>query len=54
MGFDDKFIMDFIDMDAVIEELSNNAEPGDILGSYDGSMSEYEVNGLRYYVMRYN
>jgi hypothetical protein len=54
MGFDDKFIMDFIDMEAVIEELSNNAEPGEILGSYDGSMSEYKVNGVWYHVMRYN
>jgi len=54
MGFDDKFIMDFVDMDAVIEELSNNAEPGDTLGSYDGNMGEYKVNGIWYHVMRHN
>jgi hypothetical protein len=54
MGFDDKFIMDFVDMEGVIEELSNNADPGDILGSYDGSMSQYKVNDVWYHVMRYN
>jgi hypothetical protein len=54
MGFDDKYIMEFVDMEAVIEELSNNAEPGEILGSYDGSMSEYKINGVWYHVMRYN
>ena len=54
MGFDDEFIMDFVDMDAVIDELSNNAEAGEALGSYDGTTSEYKVNGVWYHVMRLN
>jgi hypothetical protein len=52
MGFDSKFILDFVDIDGVCEDIIRNDGYGEILNSYDGSDDEYKVNGNWYHVMR--
>ncbi len=54
MGFDKDEIMNFVDVDGVIDYIIRNDDWGDIFGSYDGSADEYNINGHIYIVMRYN
>jgi hypothetical protein len=54
MGFDKDEIMNFVDVDSVIDYLIRNDDWGDIFGSYDGGSDEYNINGHIYIVMRYN
>ncbi len=54
MGFDKDEIMNFVDVDGVIDYLIRNDDWGDIFGSYDGGADEYNINGHIYIVMRYN
>jgi hypothetical protein len=54
MGFDKDDIMNFVDVDSVIDYLIRNDDWGDIFGSYDGGADEYNINGNIYIVMRYN
>lgn len=53
MGYDNKTIMNYVDMDGVIEDLSRNSDYGD-LNSYDGRYDEYKIGGEYYVVMRLN
>lgn len=53
-GFEKSMLLDFVDIDDLVEGLADDSEPGDSLNSYDGNMSEYKVNGVWYHVMRYN
>jgi len=54
MGYDSKYILDFVDIDAVCEDVINSDGYGNILNGYDGKDDEYKVNGEWYHVMRYN
>ncbi len=54
MGFDKDEIMNFVDVDGVIDYIIRNDDWGDIFGSYDGGADEYNINGHIYIVMRYN
>jgi hypothetical protein len=54
MGYDSKYILDFVDIDAVCEDVINSDGYGNILNGYDGKDDEYKVNGKWYHVMRYN
>jgi hypothetical protein len=54
MGYDSKYILDFVDIDAVCEDVIDSDGYGDILNGYDGKDDEYKVNGEWYHVMRYN
>lgn len=54
MGLDKDEIMNFVDVDGVIDYLIRNDDWGDIFGSYDGGSDEYNINGHIYIVMRYN
>lgn len=52
MGFDPNFILDFVDIDGVCEDIIRSDGYGDILNSYDGDDDEYKVNNKWYHVMR--
>ena len=54
MGFDKDEIMNFVDIDAIKDYIIRNDSWGDIIGSYDGSEEEYNINGHIYIVMRFN
>lgn len=51
-GFDKKFIMDFVDVDEVVNTVVNSDGYGNLLSPYDGDYEEYTINGTTYYVMR--
>jgi hypothetical protein len=51
-GYDNDFMMDFIDLDRVAEVVADSDGYGQLLNSYDGEMFETKVNGTWYYVMR--
>jgi len=53
-GYDDKFILDFVDTDEVANIVINSDGYGSILSSYDGDYDTYNINGTEYYVMRVN
>jgi len=53
-GFEKDYILNFIDIDGVIEDVIQQDGYGHILNGYDGSDNEYKVNGTWYHVMRYN
>ena len=54
MGYDSKYILDFVDIDAVCEYVIDSDGYGNILNGYDGNDDEYKVNGEWYHVMRHN
>jgi hypothetical protein len=54
MGYDSKFILDFVDIDGVCEDIISYDGYGNILNGYDGQDDEYKVNGKWYHVMRHN
>jgi hypothetical protein len=54
MGYDSKYILQFVDIDGVCEDIISNDGYGNILNGYDGQDDEYKVNGKWYHVMRHN
>ena len=52
MGFDPNFILDFVDIDGVCEDIIRSDGYGNILNSYDGDDDTYKVNDKWYHVMR--
>jgi hypothetical protein len=53
-GFGNEEILNFVDIEAIKDYIIRNDSWGDIIGSYDGSEEEYNINGHIYIVMRYN
>jgi hypothetical protein len=53
-GYDDDFLMDFIDVDGAIEDVIQSDGYGNILNRFDGSDDEYKINDTWYHVMRHN
>jgi len=53
-GFGNEEILNFVDIEAIKDYIIRNDSWGDIIGSYDGSEEEYNINGNIYIVMRYN
>lgn len=53
-GFPKNYILEFIDIDGVVQDIISSDGYGNILNGYDGSDNEYKVNGTWYHVMRYN
>jgi hypothetical protein len=52
-GFDKAFIIDFIDIDGIADQVIRSDGYG-YLNHYDGNDDEYKVNDTWYHVMRYN
>jgi hypothetical protein len=52
-GFDKDFIIDFIDIDGIADQIIRSDGYG-YLNHYDGNDDEYKVNDTWYHVMRYN
>ena len=53
-GFPKDYILEFIDIDGVIQDIISSDGYGNVLNGYDGTDNEYNVNGTWYHVMRYN
>jgi hypothetical protein len=53
-GFGNDEILNFVDIEAIKDYIIRNDSWGDIIGSYDGSEEEYNINGQIYIVMRFN
>ena len=53
-GYESEFILQFVDIDGVCEDVLRDSGYGEILNGYDGSDNEYQVNGKWYHVMRHN
>ena len=53
-GFPKDYILEFIHLDGVVEDIIQMDGYGNVLNGYDGSDNEYKVNGTWYHVMRYN
>jgi len=53
-GFEKDFILDYIDLKGVTEDVVRHDGYGALLNGYDGSDEEYEINGTTYHVMRQN
>lgn len=53
-GYDKDFILDFVDMDGLINYVISSDGYGNILNGYDGNNDEYKIGDTWYYVMRYN
>jgi len=53
LGYESKTIMNYVDMDGLIHDLSSNSDYSD-LSSYDGRYYEYKGGGESYVVMRIN
>ena len=54
MGFDSKYLLDFVDIDEVCKDILQNSDYGEILNGYDGTDNEIKVNDKWYHVMRHN
>jgi hypothetical protein len=53
-GFPKDYILEFIDIDGVCEDIIRSDGYGQVLNGYDSSDDEYKVNGTWYHVMRHN
>ncbi len=53
MGYDQKTILNFVDLDGVVEDLYSQGDYGDLNG-YDGNFDEIKIGGDYYVVMRIN
>ena len=53
-GYDNQYLLNFVDVDAAIDYVIRTDGYGSILNSYDGTEDSYTINGEEYYVMRYN
>jgi len=51
-GYDKNFIMDFIDVNDIVDTVVNSDGYGSLLNSYDGDYDTYNINGTEYYVLR--
>lgn len=51
-GFEGNAILDFVDMDGVIETVVSSDGYGHLLNGYDGTDHETKINGTWYHVMR--
>ena len=51
-GYDNDFILDFIDIDELTDKIVSSDGYGGILNSYDGDHDTYDINENTYYVMR--
>jgi hypothetical protein len=51
-GYENDFILDFIDLDELTEKIVSSDGYGGILNSYDGDYDTYDINENTYYVMR--
>jgi hypothetical protein len=51
MGLD---LTEFINKDSFIEDVIDSDGYGSSIGSYDGDINEYRIEGESYYVARYN
>lgn len=51
-GYDNDFILDFIDIDELTDKIVSSDGYGGILNSYDGDYDTYDINENTYYVMR--
>jgi hypothetical protein len=51
-GYDNDFIMDFVDVDKIADTVISSDGVGGILNSYDGDYDTFNINGNEYYVMR--
>jgi len=54
MGFDSKYLLEFVDIDGVCEDILRDSDYGEILNGYDGRDNEIKVNDKWYHVMRHN
>ena len=54
MGFNSKYLLDFVDIDGVCKDILQDSDYGDILNGYDGTDNEIKVNDKWYHVMRHN
>ena len=53
-GFPKDYILEFIHLDGVVEDIIQMDGYGNVLNGYDGTDNEYKINGTWYHVMRYN
>lgn len=53
-GYESKYLLEFVDIDGVCEDIISSDGYGNILNGYDGNDDEYMVNGKWYHVMRHN
>lgn len=53
-GYDNDSLLDFVDVDAAIDDVIRTDGYGQTLNGYDGTADSYTINGEEYYVMRYN
>jgi len=53
-GFDSQYILNFVDIDEVIDYVIRSDSYGSILNRYDGSEDQEKVEGTWFYVMREN
>lgn len=53
-GYDNQFLLDFVDVDAAIDYVIRSDGYGQVLNGYDGTENEYTINGEDYYVMRHD
>lgn len=54
MGYDSKYLLEFVDIDGVCEDILRDSDYGEILNGYDGTDNEIKVNDKWYHVMRHN
>lgn len=53
-GFPKDYILEFVDIDGVCEDIIRSDGYGQVLNGYDGNDDEYRVNDKWYHVMRHN
>jgi hypothetical protein len=53
-GYEKGFILDFVDVDKIVDIIVRNDGYGGVLNSYDGNVDSYTINGTTYYVTRVN
>jgi len=53
-GLDNNSLIDFVDIDGVVEDVIRSDGYGHILNGYDGKDDEYKINDKWYHVMRQN
>jgi hypothetical protein len=54
MGYDSKYLLEFVNIDGVCEDILRDSDYGEILNGYDGTDNEIKVNDKWYHVMRHN
>ena len=54
MGYESKYLLEFVDIDGVCKDILQDSDYGEILNGYDGTDNEIKVNDKWYHVMRHN